>query len=74
MLGPLYHLQAEVDRIQAVSELFRVTKKGGIVFVAFQSRIKMTINSLQYPQAWKPNDTIDGINKFYEMGIFNHPY
>lgn len=72
MLGPLYHLQREEDRINAVTELFRVTKKGGIVFVAFQSRMRMTITSLQYPQHWKPNDTMDSINEFRATGIFNH--
>lgn len=72
MLGPLYHLQREEDRINAVRELFRVTKKGGIVFVAFQSRMRMTITSLQYPQHWKPNDTMDSIKEFRDTGIFNH--
>jgi len=72
MLGPLYHLQREQERIQAVKELFRVTKKDGIVFVAFQSRMRMMLTSLQYPQYWKPNDTIDAIHKFRSTGIFDH--
>lgn len=72
MLGPLYHLQREEERIKAVRELFRVTKQGGTVFVAFQSRMKMTLTSLQYPQFWKPNDTIDNIMEFRDTGIFNH--
>lgn len=72
LLGPLYHLQREEDRVRAVNELHRVTKKEGIVFVAFQSRIRMAINSLQFPQFWKPNDTIEAINTFYDNGIFNH--
>ncbi|ANE46469.1 methyltransferase [Paenibacillus swuensis] len=72
MLGPLYHLQKEEERISAVRELHRVTKRDGIVFVAFQSRMKMTITSLQYPQSWKPNDNLDTIKEFYETGVFNH--
>ncbi|TCZ69670.1 class I SAM-dependent methyltransferase [Paenibacillus albiflavus] len=72
MLGPLYHLQNEEDRKSAVRELFRVTKKNGIVFVAFQSRMRMTLTSLQFPQHWKPNDNLDSINQFYEQGIFDH--
>lgn len=72
MLGPLYHLQREGERINAVKELFRVTRQGGIVFVAFQSRMRMTITSLQYPQYWKPNDTMDSIKAFRDTGIFNH--
>lgn len=72
MLGPLYHLQKEEERVKAVTELFRVTKKEGIVFVAFQSRMKMTLTSLQYPQHWKPNDSMDAIETFRNMGVFNH--
>lgn len=72
MLGPLYHLQREEERIKAVKELFRVTKKEGIVFIAFQSRMRMTLTSLQYPQYWKPNDTIDAIHEFRNTGTFNH--
>lgn len=72
MLGPLYHLQEEEDRVLAVKELYRVTKREGIVFVAFQSRMRMTINSLQSPLLWKPNDNLDSIQEFYDNGIFNH--
>lgn len=72
MMGPLYHLQKEDQRVAAVNELFRVTKTGGIVFVAFQSRIKMTITSLQYPQYWKPHDNMESLNEFCKTGIFNH--
>ena len=72
MLGPLYHLQKEEERIAAVKELFRVTKKGGIIFVAFQSRMRMTVTSLQYPQYWKPNDTMESINEFLHTGCFDH--
>jgi ubiquinone/menaquinone biosynthesis C-methylase UbiE len=37
MLGPLYHLQKEQERDKAIQELHRVTKIGGIVFVAFMT-------------------------------------
>lgn len=72
MLGPLYHLQNENDRIAAVRELHRVTKNNAIVFVAFQSRMRMLLTSLVSPTFWKPNDNIGTINKFIEEGIFNH--
>ncbi|MFX3634535.1 MAG: hypothetical protein ACE3L7_15690 [Candidatus Pristimantibacillus sp.] len=32
----------------------------------------MTITSLQYPQYWKPNDSMDSIDEFGNTGIFNH--
>ncbi|MCR2802789.1 class I SAM-dependent methyltransferase [Paenibacillus soyae] len=72
MLGPLYHLQQEADRAKAVEELYRVTKPGGVVFVAMMSRTRFLTTSLMYPEHWKPNHTIDGICGFMETGIFNH--
>ena len=35
LLGPMYHLFTEEDKLQALSEAIRVTKKGGIVFIAY---------------------------------------
>ena len=35
MLGPMYHLFTEDDKLQALSEAIRVTKNGGIVFAAY---------------------------------------
>ena len=35
MLGPMYHLYTEADKLQAISEALRVTKPGGVVFVAY---------------------------------------
>ena len=35
LLGPMYHLFTREDKLQALSEAIRVTKKGGIVFAAY---------------------------------------
>ena len=35
MMGPMYHLFTEADKIQALSEAVRVTKPGGILMVAY---------------------------------------
>lgn len=35
VLGPLYHLFNNYDKNQAIGEAVRVTKKGGVVFVAY---------------------------------------
>ncbi|MCL2226100.1 MAG: class I SAM-dependent methyltransferase [Oscillospiraceae bacterium] len=35
VLGPMYHLYTDSDKQQAISEALRVTKFGGIVFVAY---------------------------------------
>lgn len=72
MLGPLYHLQRDSERVAAVKELHRVTKTGGVVFVAFQSRMRMVLTSLQFPQLWKPNDNMESVQTFMDDGIFDH--
>lgn len=35
LLGPMYHLFTEEDKLRALSEAIRVTKKGGVVFAAY---------------------------------------
>lgn len=35
LLGPMYHLYTEADRLAALSEAIRVTKKGGVIFAAY---------------------------------------
>lgn len=35
LLGPMYHLYTDEDKIAAISEAIRVTGKGGIVFAAY---------------------------------------
>ena len=72
MMGPLYHLQLQEERDQAVKELYRVTRSGGYVFVAFMTRIRHLLNALAYPQSWKPLDNIGEIRSFMETGVFNH--
>lgn len=72
MLGPMYHLQKEMDRIKAVKELKRVTKKNGLVFVAFMPRVRHILTSLLSPLNWKPNDNLDSIIQFSQTGCFNH--
>ncbi len=35
LLGPMYHLYSEDDQKKAISEAIRVTKPGGVIFVAY---------------------------------------
>jgi len=35
LLGPMYHLFTEEDKLKALSEAIRVTKRGGLVYVAY---------------------------------------
>ncbi len=72
MMGPMYHLQSEHDRDTAIKELYRVTKKNGIVYIAFMPRIKHVLSSLLHPEIWKPNDNMNSIQKFIRTGEFNH--
>lgn len=72
MLGPLYHLQQLEERNLAAKELYRVTRRGGYVFVAFMSRTRHLLTSLAYPQSWKPTDNMEAIRAFLDSGIFNH--
>jgi len=46
LMGPLYHLVASGDRIQALSEAFRVLRTGGVLFAVGISRFASTIDGL----------------------------
>lgn len=35
VLGPMYHLYNEADKLQALREAVRVTKRGGVIFAAY---------------------------------------
>ncbi|WP_219833940.1 class I SAM-dependent methyltransferase [Paenibacillus sp. R14(2021)] len=72
MMGPLYHLQEEQSRIQAVRELHRVVKPGGIVCVAFRSRANQLMNALRMPEHWKPLNNIERLEGFMADGRFDH--
>ncbi|MFB4159570.1 class I SAM-dependent methyltransferase [Geomicrobium sp. JSM 1781026] len=72
MLGPLYHLQEEADRRLAVQELARVTRMGGVIFVAFMPRTRHVLNALTNPHKWPPHDEFQAIKSFNETGMFNH--
>jgi 2-polyprenyl-3-methyl-5-hydroxy-6-metoxy-1,4-benzoquinol methylase len=47
LLGPLYHLLEQVERLQALQEGYRVLKPGGVLFAAFITRFA----SLRYAAA-----------------------
>lgn len=73
VLGPLYHLYNIEDQKQAISEAIRVTKKNGIIMIAY-----LTSDSIMVDWALGPH-LIDGQNKDfdknfkminYEDGIF----
>lgn len=51
VFGPLYHLYEEKDRQKALEEAIRVTKKGGIIMVAFLSVHGLLLNNF-YQGRW----------------------
>lgn len=57
VLGPLYHLFNE-DKKQAISEAIRVTKKGGVIFVAYCMNDATIVN-----WGFQQGSIIDGIEK-----------
>lgn len=57
LLGPLYHLQQKTDRLQALTEAFRILRPGGILFAAGISKYSSATWALSvYGQT---NDYID---------------
>lgn len=46
LLGPLYHLTERSDRVAALAEAVRVTRPGGLVFVAAISRFASALDGL----------------------------
>jgi ubiquinone/menaquinone biosynthesis C-methylase UbiE len=56
VLGPLYHLFNDEDINKAISEAIRVTKKGGIIFIAYIPSDSIFVN-------WGVEHLIDGYGK-----------
>jgi ubiquinone/menaquinone biosynthesis C-methylase UbiE len=46
VMGPLYHLIEEKDRFQCLSEAYRITKKGGLIFSATINRLCPFLNMM----------------------------
>lgn len=52
LMGPLYHLVVEADRIAALQEVYRRLEKGGILFSAFISRFGIMGDLLKNVPDW----------------------
>ena len=55
MMGPLYHLVAEVDRKTALKETFDRLRQGGIIFSSFISRLGVMGDLLKKMPDWIEN-------------------
>lgn len=65
-LGAFYHLHEKSDRMQAIEECLRVTKKGGYVVVAYLNRFASLLNNFTYHP-----ENFDNIIKEFNTGNKN---
>jgi ubiquinone/menaquinone biosynthesis C-methylase UbiE len=87
LLGPLYHLFERRDRIRALSEAFRVLRRGGLLFAAAISRFASALDGLfrdfiKDPEFFKilRRDLKDGQHRnvtdrpeYFTAAFFHHP-
>ncbi|MCL2235411.1 MAG: class I SAM-dependent methyltransferase [Defluviitaleaceae bacterium] len=59
ILGPMYHLYTTEDKRQCISEALRVTKPGGVVFVAYVIADAAIIEDRFVRGLWKIEDELD---------------
>jgi SAM-dependent methyltransferase len=67
LLGPLYHLEREADRLQALREAGRIVRPGGLIFAAAISRWAVRLDGIlrlrlyeKYPQMTEVVDEVEG--------------
>jgi 2-polyprenyl-3-methyl-5-hydroxy-6-metoxy-1,4-benzoquinol methylase len=60
-LGAFYHLHNEADRMKAVLECKRVSKKGGLIVVAYLNRFASFVHNFSN----NPNNIQEILNQFY---------
>lgn len=70
VLGPLYHLYNDEDINKAISEAIRVTKKSGIICIAY-----LTSDSIMAGWALHDNHLLDGKGKDFDQNykMINYP-
>lgn len=57
LMGPLYHLKNDEDKLKAIAEAKRVCKKGGIIFFAFITNDFVVLTELSYSLNFFKGDT-----------------
>ncbi len=86
LLGPLYHLVQRVERLQALSEAWRVLRAGGVLLAAAVSRFAGLIDGIERDfiadpvyQAIVTRDLEDGVHngvgapQYFPHTFFHHP-
>jgi S-adenosylmethionine-dependent methyltransferase len=83
MMGPLYHLLSQEERLSAVYETLRILKPGGLLFAAFitrfapfgdlaASRPEWVLENLDYAQHVLETGIHDRVTEFTQA-YFGHP-
>jgi len=74
LLGPLYHLPARADRLQALGEACRVVRPGGLVFAAAISRWAPRLHGevverldLEFPSIGHQVETVERSGRLLEL-------
>lgn len=71
LMGPMYHLLEEADRVKAITACLKLLKPNGIIFISFINMIAGMIYAMKY----KPEMIIDPIEKlFYDTVLENKSY
>lgn len=70
VFGPLYHLYERLDQERAISEAIRVTKRGGIIAIAYLSS-----DSIMVDWTLRDHHLLDGMGKDFDENfkIINYP-
>lgn len=70
MLGPLYHLTEYQDRVDALTELYRVVRPGGLAFVAAISRWSARVGGVLAEKMYEPfPQVLDLVDEVERTGI-----
>ena len=72
LFGPLYHLLAQEERLEAVREAMRLLRPGGPLFATFITRFAQFRWAAYYDAAWLARDR-DYTEQFLATGIHRHP-
>jgi ubiquinone/menaquinone biosynthesis C-methylase UbiE len=72
LMGPLYHLTDQEERIACISEVYRVLKPEGIVLASYIPRLSGAIGIIDRAFNAPKQVDVKNLSKVFEEGIFNN--
>jgi ubiquinone/menaquinone biosynthesis C-methylase UbiE len=72
LLGPLYHLTDETERLACIKEVKRVLKPNGLIFAAFIPYLSGAIGVVGRMFLTPDQVNTETLNRVFEQGIFNN--